>query len=155
MSVSPALRDLLPQVGEERTLDAVLTTFVGRLAIFTRTNLPQDCVDWLRMTGDFTAAWIANTRAFTEIDSLSAQFELENEYLGEELELGDWLPKPETAGIDSGARTLQEIERAYIVKVMEAKNWRVSGEHGAANVLGLKPTTLEARMKKLGISRNA
>jgi len=31
--------------------------------------------------------------------------------------------------------------------------WRVSGAHGAASVLGLKRTTLEARMRKLGISR--
>ena len=32
-------------------------------------------------------------------------------------------------------------------------SWRVSGERGAAKILGLKPTTLEARMKKLGIER--
>jgi formate hydrogenlyase transcriptional activator len=33
--------------------------------------------------------------------------------------------------------------------------WRVSGERGAAKVLGLKATSVEARMKKLGIARNA
>ena len=32
--------------------------------------------------------------------------------------------------------------------------WRVSGEKGAARMLDIKPTTLEARMKKLGIQRN-
>jgi len=32
--------------------------------------------------------------------------------------------------------------------------WRVRGEGGAAQILGLKPTTLESRMQKLGISRH-
>jgi formate hydrogenlyase transcriptional activator len=37
--------------------------------------------------------------------------------------------------------------------VLEGTGWRVSGERGAARLLGMKPTTLEARMKKLGIAR--
>jgi formate hydrogenlyase transcriptional activator len=37
--------------------------------------------------------------------------------------------------------------------VLEETGWRVSGEGGAARLLGMKPTTLEARMKKLGITR--
>jgi transcriptional regulator with GAF, ATPase, and Fis domain len=36
--------------------------------------------------------------------------------------------------------------------VLNKVNWKVSREHGAAKIPGLKPTTLEARMKKLGIS---
>jgi hypothetical protein len=34
-----------------------------------------------------------------------------------------------------------------------ADQWQVSGDGGAAELLGMKPTTLEARMKKLGIKR--
>jgi formate hydrogenlyase transcriptional activator len=37
--------------------------------------------------------------------------------------------------------------------VLEQTNWRVSGEKGAAKILDIIPTTLEARMKKLGITR--
>jgi transcriptional regulator with GAF, ATPase, and Fis domain len=37
--------------------------------------------------------------------------------------------------------------------VLEESGWRVAGKNGAAKILGLKPTTLEARMKKLGITR--
>ena len=37
--------------------------------------------------------------------------------------------------------------------MLEFTGWRVSGTNGAAEVLGLRPTTLEARMKKLGITR--
>jgi formate hydrogenlyase transcriptional activator len=51
------------------------------------------------------------------------------------------------------ARTLEQIERDHILSVLEKTGWRVSGERGAASLLGLKRTTLEARMNKLGISR--
>ncbi|NJR31213.1 hypothetical protein HC762_00185 [bacterium] len=37
--------------------------------------------------------------------------------------------------------------------MLDVTGWRVSGERGAARLLGIKPTTLMARMKKLGIER--
>jgi transcriptional regulator with GAF, ATPase, and Fis domain len=46
-----------------------------------------------------------------------------------------------------------DAERAHILAVLRETNWRVSGEHGAAQILKMKPTTLEYRMKKLGIQR--
>jgi PAS domain S-box-containing protein len=49
--------------------------------------------------------------------------------------------------------TLEAVERNHIIDVLEKTSWRVSGENGAAKLLGLKATTLESRMKKLGISR--
>jgi formate hydrogenlyase transcriptional activator len=49
---------------------------------------------------------------------------------------------------------LEEYERDYIIKVLEKVNWRVSGEKGAAKLLGLNPKTLESRMRKLNIRRN-
>ena len=51
--------------------------------------------------------------------------------------------------------TLEELERDHIVRALEHTHWRVSGDKGAAAMLGIKPTTLEARMKKLGIERAA
>ncbi len=53
------------------------------------------------------------------------------------------------------SRTLQEVEREHILAVLDATGWRVSGKHGAAVRLGLKATTLEARMAKLGIKRES
>jgi PAS domain S-box-containing protein len=50
--------------------------------------------------------------------------------------------------------TIEEIERAHIIRLLERSGWRVRGPAGAAEALGLKPTTLEARMKKLNIHRN-
>jgi formate hydrogenlyase transcriptional activator len=75
---------------------------------------------------------------------------------GPQLELGDWLPKSAPSGASGSngrVSTLEETERAHIVSVLERVGWKVSGKGGAAELLGLKPTTLEARMKKLDISR--
>jgi transcriptional regulator with GAF, ATPase, and Fis domain len=72
---------------------------------------------------------------------------------GSELEPIDWLT-PSANKSDSGnALTLEKMERQHILNILDQTNWRVSGDKGAAAILGLKPTTLEARMKKLGIMR--
>jgi transcriptional regulator with GAF, ATPase, and Fis domain len=47
---------------------------------------------------------------------------------------------------------LEHVERTHS-DVLKKTSWRGSGKNGAAKLLGLKPTTLESRMKKLGITR--
>ena len=49
--------------------------------------------------------------------------------------------------------TRDEMERRHILEILARTGWRVAGPGGAAEILGLKRTTLEARMKKLGIRR--
>ena len=49
--------------------------------------------------------------------------------------------------------TLTEIERRHITRVLTNAKWRIEGAGGAAQVLGLKPSTLRSRMLKLGIAR--
>jgi formate hydrogenlyase transcriptional activator len=49
--------------------------------------------------------------------------------------------------------TLEAIEREHILKALDETNWVIGGASGAASKLGLKRTTLQARMKKLGITR--
>jgi formate hydrogenlyase transcriptional activator len=56
-------------------------------------------------------------------------------------------PMPRTA------MTLTELEVSHIRAVLTSTNWRVRGPGGAAERLGLKPTTLESRMLRLGIER--
>jgi len=48
---------------------------------------------------------------------------------------------------------LELIERRHMLQVLQNTRWRIRGKGGAGEILGIKPTTLEARMKKLGISR--
>ena len=52
---------------------------------------------------------------------------------------------------ESEFTSLEEYERRYILRVLDHAGGRVSGERGAARILGMKPTTLQSRMKKLGI----
>ena len=49
--------------------------------------------------------------------------------------------------------SLKEVERNHIQSVLAKTNWKVSGKNGAAEALGLKESTLRARMGKLGIKR--
>jgi transcriptional regulator with GAF, ATPase, and Fis domain len=50
------------------------------------------------------------------------------------------------------AGSLDEAERAIILQALEQCNWRIRGSNGAATVLDIKPTTLESRIKKLGLT---
>jgi transcriptional regulator with GAF, ATPase, and Fis domain len=58
------------------------------------------------------------------------------------------------ASIHLQESSLEEVERQHIRAVLERSGWRVRGKDGAAGILGLKPTTLDSKMKKLGIKRN-
>ena len=48
-------------------------------------------------------------------------------------------------------KTLEAVERDYIIRVLEQTRWKVSGKNSAAQILGLNRSTLRARMRKLGI----
>lgn len=50
-------------------------------------------------------------------------------------------------------RNLEDLERGHILSVLEKVGWRIAGSGGAAEVLGINRTTLQFRMKKLGITR--
>jgi formate hydrogenlyase transcriptional activator len=54
---------------------------------------------------------------------------------------------------ETSAPTLADAERAAIIRALREAEGRVSGPAGAAAILGLKPTTLHAKMKKLGVRR--
>ena len=53
----------------------------------------------------------------------------------------------------SAVRTLEDTERNQILKILSETRWRIEGKDGAAAILGLHPSTLRARMYKLGIVR--
>jgi len=69
--------------------------------------------------------------------------------------LGDLVTPPAEGSSKQAALSLEEVERQHIASVLEGTGWRVSGDGGAAKILGLKRTTLEARMKKLGLQRRS
>jgi PAS domain S-box-containing protein len=66
------------------------------------------------------------------------------------------IPVPETSSASSGRSIkLVDVERTHIRRVLEGTRWRIRGVGGAAEQLGLKPTTLETRLAKLGLKRPA
>jgi transcriptional regulator with GAF, ATPase, and Fis domain len=72
---------------------------------------------------------------------------------GTTLALGDaWMPSAAPAPAP-GDITLVEIEKRHIRSVLDTTRWRIEGSGGAAQLLGLKPSTLRSRMLKLGIAR--
>jgi DNA-binding NtrC family response regulator len=62
---------------------------------------------------------------------------------------------PENEAPTGNAATLREMEREHILATLARTGWKVRGKNGAAEALGMKPSTLESRMAKLGIKRAA
>jgi formate hydrogenlyase transcriptional activator len=53
----------------------------------------------------------------------------------------------------AGSRTLEDVERQHVLDTLDRTSWRIEGPDGAASVLGLNPSTLRSRIKKLGLQR--
>ena len=54
---------------------------------------------------------------------------------------------------EGGLKTFADMQRDYILKVLKHTRWKVSGLHGASDILGMNSNTLESKMRKLGIRR--
>lgn len=73
---------------------------------------------------------------------------------GESASVGSSVPQADPNRILTAAE-MEDLERANLQRALEATSWKVSGENGAARLLGLPPTTLSSRMKALGLRRSA
>ncbi len=106
-------------------------------------SIPQEVLDTL-----LAYHWPGNVR---ELENIIERAVIISP--GPKLALGDWLPKIDVSPSTITICTLEETECQHILAVLEQTNWRVSGEKGAARILGINPKTLESRMRKLGIKR--
>lgn len=73
---------------------------------------------------------------------------------GKKLNLGDFSPQRMGMRKKDGITSLYKNEKSHILRALGATNWRIGGDRGAAKLLGIKRTTLNARMKKLNIQRS-
>ena len=74
--------------------------------------------------------------------------------LGPELQLAEKLMTPLAEDLaQSRTGGLEEIERDYIVRILEERHWKIEGIDGAARTLNLNPSTLRGRIRKLGIRK--
>ncbi|WP_034762869.1 sigma-54 interaction domain-containing protein [Chryseobacterium gregarium] len=70
-----------------------------------------------------------------------------------EMEFAKGIAPPQNKDWEFQIKTLQQVEKEYILKVVEKCNGRISGKYGAAVLLGLPSTTLISKMQKLGIQK--
>ena len=108
------------------------------------TNIPNNVMDALMAYN-----WPGNIRELENIIERAMILSTDGT-----LQYGEWIPteKIEVNGSPAASK-LEDIERNHIIETLNKTGWKVSGEKGAAKILGLNATTLEARMKKLGIKR--
>jgi len=101
--------------------------------------------------------WPGNVRELINIIEraviMSDGFDLqlaENKNAGASDNTSGEMPKIE---IETGKKGLCEMEREHILTTLRKKRWIIEGQNGAAQLLGINPSTLRSRMKKLGIMR--
>ncbi|MBF0227691.1 MAG: sigma 54-interacting transcriptional regulator [Desulfobacterales bacterium] len=73
---------------------------------------------------------------------------------GPKLHLADELKKP-FKDFSICKKTLEIVERDYILQILEQTNWKVSGKNSATEILGLNRSTLRARMRKLNLLKES
>lgn len=138
----PALRD------RKEDIELLVKHFVRKCC--TRIGKEIETIPQQGMDALVSYGWPGNIR---ELENVIERAVILSE--GRNLQLDDCLPRPEATSGASPTVTLDEAQRAHIIKVLQLTGGKVSGERGAARILGIKPTTLESRMKKLGIERTS
>jgi len=76
------------------------------------------------------------------INSLGTVLRIREDFLGQDADMSA-----------NSVKTLEEVERDYITRVLSDLRWRIDGARGAARVLGMNPSTLRSRMAKLRIQK--
>jgi chemotaxis protein methyltransferase CheR len=137
---TPPLRD--------RRDDIPLLTdhFAGRLA--RKFGKPLTAVSPESMDQLCNYSWPGNVRELANvieravINSRGSVLRIREDFLSQDAE-----------ALAASVKTLEDMEREYITRVLQDLRWRVDGPHGAARVLGMNPSTLRTRMSKLGIQK--
>jgi PAS domain S-box-containing protein len=137
----PALRERREDI--PLLANAFVAKFAQRMGKGIET-IPQAVMDALQ-----SYSWPGNIR---ELQNLLERSVIVSS--GSALRLGDKLSGPVSDKTSRAAlRTLEDVEREHISRVLEETGWKIEGAGGAATVLGLNPGTLRARLRKLGIRR--
>ncbi len=94
--------------------------------------------------------WPGNIRELANVLERSAVLSQEDI-----LKVGDWFRVEKNGFIEDGKLlTLNQLQRKHIIQILLKTRGRVRGYNGAAQILGIKPTTLESRMAKLKINKS-
>lgn len=129
--------------------------------------LEQTCKDFGRKTLTLTRAQTANLRAYDwpgnirELKNVIERAVILSQ--GKVLRLDLSMPglRPELSEVDSSEasnqvlteKEMKEFQKSNLIKALEETNWRVSGAGGAAELLGVRPSTLSDRVRTFKIKR--
>jgi formate hydrogenlyase transcriptional activator len=113
---------------------------LGVAAVFARAPLDDGALDRLGSAVRLGASALGHARAFRELARERNRLAARN---------------AELAAATGSGRTFADIQRAAIERTLVSTRGRISGPRGAALALGMRPTTLESKMKKLGVRRPA
>src|SRR5881396_1151003 len=140
--VSPPLR------GRQEDIPQLVRYFAQKFA--RRMNKHIETIPTDTMTALSRYHWPGNVR---ELENLIERAVI----LSQGTELHVPLPELKATAIEgtSFVTTLEAAEREHIVRALQAAKWIIGGPSGAAVKLGMKRTTLQSRMQKLGISRSS
>lgn len=122
---------------------------LGVLAVFSRRAPDDRDLVWLALAGAQAGFALAESRALAEVDRARSRLAAE---LKSARDAGpapkDPAPLPASSAL--WLRPLRDSEREILERVLEHTGGKVSGPNGAAAILGMKPTTLDSRIRKLG-----
>jgi formate hydrogenlyase transcriptional activator len=137
----------VPPLRERREdIDPLVRHFVERFAVRMRRpieEIPAETLDALRRQ-----PWPGNVRELENVVQRAVILSTGNRLSVSPDLLGAPRGRPAVDEPDS----LRSVERAHVLKVLEETNWIVGGRHGAAARLGLKRTTLQSLLKRLGVA---
>jgi PAS domain S-box-containing protein len=136
----PPLRD------RKEDIPGLVEHFVRRFSQKVGKRISSISPGSLRILQDY--AWPGNVRELANV--------LERAVIntqGTVLRIVDHFEKPRVEDSSQSERTLEEIEKEYITRILDNTGWRIEGRKGAAKILGINPSTLRTRMAKLGIQK--
>ena len=136
----PPLRD------RKEDIPVLIEHFVRRFSQKVGKKISSISPGSLRILQDY--AWPGNVRELANV--------LERAVIntnGAVLRIVDHFEKPQVDALTQSDKTLEEMEKEYIIRILDSTGWRIDGHRGAAKILGLNPSTLRTRMTKLGIQK--
>src|SRR5208337_582737 len=144
------LIEVPPLRGRAEDIPALVRYFVQRVARRMKRRIeviPSEALEAMERY-----AWPGNVR---ELANLIERATILSPGPTLRVPLGELIPirPPAEPARGDGARTLEELERAHILRVLDQVNWVVGGPRGAAARLGMNRTTLHSWMKRFDITR--
>ena len=136
----------MPPLSERRTdIPMLVRHFVQKFA--RRMNRQVETIPTATMNALINWGWPGNVR---ELENLMERSVILSEGPVLNVPLAELAGAREIADSDG---TLESLERQYIIRVLRETHGVIAGPHGAAMRLGMKRTTLQSRVLKMGISR--